>query len=121
MGIKKLCSKLFRNHRIVQVNRPMKKWKTCEYGHLYDEAEHESCPYCKEGYPKVVDSILLLQTSAMKCPNCNAMLSVFSLPNVFGDDTGYYCEKCRFKGYYGGTRSEGQSWWQVISKGNNIE
>lgn len=121
MGIKKVCSKLFRNHRTTQADRPVQKWRTCSYGHWYDETECESCPYCKEGYPKVVDSLLLYQTSTLKCPNCNAILSVFSLPNIFGDDTGYYCEKCHFTGYYGGTRCEGQSWWQVISEGNIIE
>lgn len=63
----------------------------------------------------------LYQNSTLKCPNCNAILSVFSFPDVFGDDTGYYCEKCNFTGYYGGTRCEGQSLWQIISEDTKIE
>lgn len=112
-----LFKKLFRKHNLKFRDRQAQKWKTCEFGHWYDLEESESCPYCKEGYPKVVDSTLLYQRSTMKCPNCSDILSVFSWPNVFGDDTGYYCEHCHFTGYYGGTRVIGESMWHVICAG----
>lgn len=79
MGIKKICSKLFRNHRTTREEQPVYKWITCRCGHWYNEMEYESCPNCKEGYPKVVDSLLLYQTYSLKCPNCRAILSVFYL------------------------------------------
>lgn len=104
-------------------------WLNCKNGHWYDSSVFDTCPYCKEGdqdyspqmgkkreedeFPQRLD------LSSKTCPNCGSPLYIFPHPVTFGDDDGYLCLKCHFKGYYGGTRYEGQSLWQVVNKGES--
>lgn len=72
------------------------------------------------GKEREEDFLQRLELSSKKCPNCGSPLYVFPHFCVFGDDDGYLCLKCHFKGYYGGTRYEGQSLWQVVNEGIDL-
>lgn len=82
---------------------------TLEYGHyvFFNEKTKRAIAFIlkeweddegKDEYPIIyhIDNNL-----SKECPSCGNKLSVFSLPMVFGDDTGYVCLRCHFKGYHG--------------------